>query len=102
MTSNTHSTTSACYIISILTRNGCLHWHSDVIPPNEIWLKLGGDKGGKSFKMSFQIVNTENPNSPNNTCVFSIFEASDSVTNLKVVADRFGEEIGKLEEHTWK
>lgn len=42
--------------------------------------------------MSFQIVNTVNPNSPNNTCIFSIFEASDSVTNLKVVADRFGEE----------
>ena len=52
--------------------------------------------------MSFQIVNTPSPNSPTNTCVFSIFEAADSVTNLKVVADRFGEEVGKLEEHTWK
>ena len=49
--------------------------------------------------MSFQIANTHSPNSPSNTIVFSIFEASDSVTNLKVVADCFGEEIGKLEEH---
>ena len=90
------------YTIFNLTRNGCLHWHSDVIPPNEIWLKVGCDKGGKSFKMSFQIVNTRSPNSPSNTCAFSIFEASDSVTNLKVVANRFGEDIGKLEKQTWK
>ena len=34
--------------------------------------------------------------------MFSIFEAEDSVTNLKVVADRFGQEIGNLESHTWK
>ena len=52
--------------------------------------------------MCFQIVNTKAPNSPSNTCVFSIFEASDSVVNLKVVADRFGEEIGKLEDEKWK
>ena len=61
-----------------------------------------GGKGGKSFKMSFQVVNTQAPNSPSNTCVFSIFEASDSVTNLKVVGDRFGDEVGHLEEQTWK
>ena len=52
--------------------------------------------------MSFQVVNTQAPNSPSNTCVFSIFEATDSTTNLKVVGDRFGEDIGRLEEHTWK
>ena len=50
-----------------------------------------------SIEMSFQIVNTNAPNSPSNMCVFSIFEASDSVTNLKVVGDRFGEEIGSLQ-----
>ena len=44
--------------------------------------------------MSFQVVNTQAPNSPSNTCVFSIFEASDSVTNLTVVGDRFGDEVG--------
>lgn len=83
-------------------RNNCLCWHNGRIPANEIWLKVGGDKGGNSFKMSFQVVNTQAPNSPSNTCVFSIFEASDSVTNLKVVGDRFGDEIGHLEEQTWK
>lgn len=52
--------------------------------------------------MVFQIVNTKAPNSPANTCVFSIFEAPDSVTNLKVIGDKFGEEIGDLEKQTWK
>lgn len=52
--------------------------------------------------MVFQIVNTKAPNSPANTCVFSIFAAPDSVTNLKVVGDRFGTEIGNLEKQTWK
>ena len=36
------------------------------------------------------------------TPVSSAFEASDSVTNLKVIGDKYGEEIGKLEKHVWK
>ena len=83
-------------------RNNCLCWHDDRIPADEIWLKVGGDKGGNSFKMSFQVVNTKAPNSSSNTCVFSIFEASDSITNLKVIGDRFGDEVGHLEEQMWK
>ena len=34
---------------------------------NEIHVKIGGDHGGGSFKMSLQIVNTANPNSKDNT-----------------------------------
>ena len=44
----------------------------------EPWLKVGGDKGGCTFKMSFQLGNVENPNSPDNTSVFSIFEGPDT------------------------
>lgn len=37
------------------------------------------------------------------TPVFSaFFKAPDSVTNLKVIGDKFGEEIGDLEKLTWK
>eukprot|EP00731_Ephydatia_muelleri_P005990 Em0003g238a len=32
-------------------RTGWLTWHDGVIPASEIWLKLGRDKGGGSFKM---------------------------------------------------
>ena len=43
-------------------------WHDGTIPDDEIWLKLGGDKGGGYFKMNFQIVNTPAPNSVHNSC----------------------------------
>ena len=59
-------------------------WHDGAIPADEVWLKLGGDKGGGTFKMWFQNLNVETPNAPDNTCVFSIFEASDTYTNLSI------------------
>ena len=37
---------------------------------NEIHIKIDGDHGGGSFKMSFQIANVENPNRKDNTVVF--------------------------------
>ena len=43
----------------------------------EIHLKIGGDNGGESFKMSFKVANVENINWKDNTVVFSIFEAKD-------------------------
>ena len=50
---------------------------------NEIHIKIGGDHGGGSFKMSFQVANVENPNRKDNTVVFSIFEAKDvSISSL--------------------
>ena len=49
--------------ICIIYRHNQLSWHDGLIPPNEIWIKLGGDKGGSSVKLSFQMVNTEIPNS---------------------------------------
>eukprot|EP00731_Ephydatia_muelleri_P003813 Em0001g3813a len=52
-------------------RTGRLTWHKGFIPANEIWLKIGGDKGGGTFKMTFQIVNVATPNSVHNTCVSS-------------------------------
>ena len=37
---------------------------------NEIHIKIGGDHGGGSFKMSFQVANVGNPNRKDNTVVF--------------------------------
>ena len=37
---------------------------------NEIHIKIGGDHGVGSFKMSFQVANVENPNRKDNTVVF--------------------------------
>ena len=49
---------------------GRLIWYDGIFPDKEIWVKLGGDKGGKTFKMNFQLVNVPAPNSVRNTCIF--------------------------------
>lgn len=49
----------------------------DITLKDENW-KVGGDKGGGSFKMNFQIVNTLTPNAVNNMCFFSCFEAKNA------------------------
>ena len=79
-----------------------LTWHDGQIPSDELWLKIGGDKGGKSFKMSFQLVNVPHPNSVQNTCVFCIFEAKDTPTNLSVALERFKRQITSLQSTEWR
>eukprot|EP00731_Ephydatia_muelleri_P032533 Em0024g77a len=83
-------------------RTGRLTWHDGVIPASEIWLKLGGDKGGSSFKMNFQIVNVAAPNSVHNTCVFCCFEADDTVTNLRIALDRYKDQVAHLQGMQWR
>lgn len=82
-------------------RSGQLTWKRGM-PDSELWVKLGGDKGGTSFKMNFQIVNTSAPNSVRNTCVFTAFEAPDSKTNLHVTLERYQGPVSLLQTQTWK
>eukprot|EP00731_Ephydatia_muelleri_P005361 Em0002g1537a len=92
-------------IVQLLEQNekeGKLTWHGGIIPNDQIWIKLGGDKGGGLFKMIFQIVNTPKPNSVHNTCVFSCFEADDTVTNLHVALDRFRSEVDHISRMKWR
>ena len=66
------------------------------IPSDEIFLKIGGDHGGGSFKMSFQIANVYNPNK-----VFSILEAKDNKSNLMLCLERFKTHIAKFSQVKW-
>ena len=45
-----------------------LTWHNinNVIPEDQIWLKVGGNHGGGSFKMPLQTANIQSPNSRHN------------------------------------
>ena len=79
--------------MSSFNSEGTLTWHDGVIPGNEVWINLGGDKGGDAFKMHFQIVNTSVPNSIYNTCVFACFEAQNTIANLHIALDRYKEEV---------
>ncbi|XP_022111491.1 uncharacterized protein LOC110990703 [Acanthaster planci] len=83
-------------------RCGSLTWHNGVIPKNEVWTIIGGDKGGKSFKMSFQIVNTYHPNSLQNTVVFACFEGDDSIINLQTTLPPVLEQVSQLIGQKWR
>ena len=89
-------------LIRYVFRAGRLTWHEGYIPPSEVWLKIGGDKGGGKFKMNFQIVNVATPNSVHNTCVFSCFAAGDSITNLHMALDRFKDQVEHLHGMKWR
>ena len=50
------------------TQNKQVNLVRRVIPSDEIWIKIGGDKGGgKSMKASFQLCNVLRPNAVQNT-----------------------------------
>ena len=36
-----------------LDEAGQLHWRNATIPPDEVWVKIGGDHGGGSFKVKY-------------------------------------------------
>ena len=79
-----------------------LTWHGKLIPDREIWVKIGGDKGGTTLKASFQGCNVARPNSLQNTCVFAVFEARDSPANLHVALDRYCEQVRSLQSSEWR
>ncbi len=70
-----------------------LTWHDGGIPSTEIWLKLAGDKGHGSFKLTLQLVNTKCPNSIKETCLLSIFKAGDSTTNLHTALEMYQQHV---------
>ena len=71
--------------------------HGGVIPSNEIWLKLGGDKGHGSFKFNLQLCNVEHPNSQKHTRLLSMFIGGDSSTNLHTCLDMYREQVSELQ-----
>ncbi|XP_066286471.1 uncharacterized protein [Branchiostoma lanceolatum] len=79
-----------------------LIWHDKTIPEGEIWIKVGGDHGGGTFKMAFQILNKTSPNSQTNTTVFCIFDAKDTRENLTLATGRYAQELKDLQVSKWR
>ena len=71
------------------------------MPENEVHINLGGDAGGESFEMAFQIANLRHPNSKTNTVVFAMFNAKDSWANLKTALKKYKEQVNILKEVNW-
>ena len=63
---------------------------------DEVWLKIGSDKGGNSTKLVFEIANSVAPNSVRNTELINIFEATDSFDNIHKMFLPFAEQISNL------
>ena len=79
-----------------------LNLHNRNIPDDEIWLELGGDKGGGNSKMIFQVANKENPNSVRNSLIFGSSEGSDTYTNLCTTLSEFKDQIHQLQTMKWR
>ena len=82
--------------------NNRLTWHNGQIPESEVWVKVGGDKGADTVKVFFQLCNVPNPNSVQNTCVFTVFKGKDTTTNLHVSLDRYKPQFEHLAQSEWR
>ena len=78
-----------------------LTWHNGALPADKVWVKLGGDHGGGSFKLSFQIANTAHPNAAQHTIPFLVFAAPDTVENLTTTFKPYAEQVEQLMAATW-
>lgn len=81
---------------------GLLTWHDESLPSNEILVKVGGDHGGDSFKMCFQVANLADPNSTKNTIPFVVSSAKDSPANLATALTPFANQITASSNADWK
>ena len=92
--------------LSSLQKRNLLTWHptesGSSLPPGEVWLKIGGDKGGGSFKMAFQIANQPHPNSADHTVVFACLEADDNLPNMHIALDTYRQVVSELHGMKWR
>ena len=90
------------HYINLNEEAGTLVWKDGIIPKEEIWVKVGGDHGGKSFKFCFQIANTMHPNALHNTIPFLVFAAKDTPGNLAATFGPYVEQLRELNGKTYK
>lgn len=79
-----------------------LTWHDGAIPDKQIWVKIGGDHGGDSFKMSCQILNVPHPNALRHVIPFLVFGAKDTASNLTTALTPFVGEMENLAATPWR
>ena len=80
---------------------GTLHWHNKQ-KVDEVWVKIGGDHGGGTFKLCFQLANVLQPNSVKNTVPFLVFSAKDTVENLATAFKPYAEQIASFRREKWQ
>lgn len=73
-----------------------------MIPDDEVWVKLGGNKVGGSFKMSLQLCNVESVISIYNAMVFTIFNAGNNAFNLHVALQLYRKQVQEMTTARWQ
>ena len=91
-----------CNLLDQYEEEGLLTWHKHTTPSLEVWMNIGGDYGGDSFKLMLQIANVTEANSKRNTCLITIASCKDSHENLKIILKPYREQISNLEKTSWK
>ena len=81
---------------------GLLKWDDGVIPSEHVWLKIGGDHGKGSFKVSLQVCNLDNANSNLNTHLLYMVGVKDTVNNLREIFLQIGDSINSLNGLAWR
>ena len=94
-----NSTTFVMNLLDKLDESGALIFRNE---NDKVFVKVGGDHGGESFKLALQVANTDNPNSKKNIFVFSSFEAKDSHLNLQAVLSKYAEQIKEPRKAQWR
>ena len=79
---------------------GTLVWHTK--EQEEVWVKIGGDHGGGTFKLSFQLGNVRHPYSVKNTVPFLVFAAKDTPANLATAFKPYGTQLRQLGAEQWQ
>ena len=73
-------------------QNNIQTWRNGTIPFNEIWIKVGGDHGGGSFKTMLQVANSRKT-------MFLVFiiNCKDSQQNLRKILHPYKKQIADLQ-----
>ena len=65
-------------------------------------MKLGGDKGHGSFKLTMQVMNVAHPNSTRNTTLLAVYKAGDNLHNLHTALDQYKVHVDELQGMQWR
>jgi hypothetical protein len=63
---------------------------------SKIWISIGGDAGGGTTKLVFNILNVEKPNSVHNVTIIGYYSGNDKGENLRIAFPNLPSEFNQL------
>jgi hypothetical protein len=91
-----------CNLLSVYSKKKLLNWHNNTIPDDQVWVKIGGDHGQGSLKITMQIANLAKPNSRFNTFLLAMARVKDTHSNIELMLRELKPKIDELKEIQWE